>query len=118
MAREKLQEYPIVQGVGGGIGSYELEMETRGVGTLTDASYRLKSGKKVVYLLQDMKGFTPSIERRITICGYHEKSLLGLFTRKTIRVIPEKEREEVKSELLEMIRNCGGRNPDYVDFWD
>jgi len=90
--------------------------------------YKNGSGKVVVYMGQQREGdevvclgdgqFGRKCIHGLIVAGYlaRPKGLLSMFKGKKIRIIPNEDRENVESELLERVTQFG-KKPDYVDFW-
>ena len=90
---------------------------------------KLSSGETVVYMNQqresDREIDTPTGPRKIcvrnlVICGYRENpKFLGFLRTKKIRIIPQEERDSVKSEIINIIRNRqGDMKINDIIFWD
>ncbi len=105
MSKERLAKYPITKGPIYDGADVEMrlveceEVKTTGI-----------NGKILVYILSEDCLNRNSDE--IKICGYRRTTI---FSQK-IRIIPENEREVVKSKLLEILSDR--KNIKSVEFWN
>lgn len=124
MTKEKLQEYPIL--IDAPL-DFEATREYFGTGSCNYAISEtpLGSGKTAVYLHQQKEGdkvvdtsngVRRICEHGIVICGYkiNPKGFFKFLKSPRIKLIPDEEKEKVKSELLEKLAD---KKPTYVNFW-
>jgi len=122
MAKERLQEYPIL--VDAAL-DFEATREHFGTGSCGYAisERRLDDGQVVVYIHQQRegeevvdtpRGFGRVCEQGILVCGYKTKpGFFGFLRFSKIRTVPDEERQAVESELVKGLE----KKPAFVDFW-
>ena len=121
MSKRKLMPYPT-------IGDIQEDLKDEGIGTFAIGHYRLTSGRTLVYLdrIRECKYFDrirrcehSEITNNIRIAGYEfpRNNLLGFFTSKQIEIIPMEEREKVKLEFMEALRDKKSRKIEFWGFW-
>ncbi len=106
MAGEKLYKWPYVNHLFmNDMSYYYCSLDQRGFALEGPYCQQVSEDKKAVYIIEAVKGFSS----RLHVCGYEEKR----FFRKKIRVIPESERKDIESKLLEKYTGIG-----LINFWD
>ena len=123
MAKEKLQEYPVLIDA-----SLDLEATREYFGTgscnyaLSETS--LDKDRKVVYLRQQREGnkmidtsagFKRICEHGVVVCGYrvNPTGFFKFLKSPKIRIIPEAEKQSIESEIVKRL----GNKPSFVEFW-
>ena len=124
MAKETLQEYPML--IVDASLDFEATREHFGTGICNYAlsESKISNGETAVYLHQQREGnkvvdtsvgFRRVCEHGIVICGYkvNPTGFFKVLKNSKIRTIPDTEKRQVKSELVERL----GDKPSFVDFW-
>jgi len=99
-------------------GDLFLEYAQRGIACACDLpqKIRLHSGRTAVFMIQH--GPWP-IKKAMVVAGYKAtgNGILNKLKGRTIEIIPEKNRDEVESQILSKL-NIPYNYYDFVSFWD
>ncbi len=109
---EKLHDYPFT-------GDFWLDLEQTGVGNDGPIHLELSSGKTLVYMNIFDQNRSSKLSRDIVIAGYFvkPKGFFKYFEADKIRLVPDSEKQHIKSELIRKLSSKGTMPIQLVSFW-